>query len=413
MAPPSIVKIPHSPHHVPDSPPSLPLLPATGMETGSPPAESCAPYLSMDLSSWVPRLWRNTGDGDGTPQDGAGEAIAGAFEEIWEDAEAMYREAAQALGWEEAPAEGGAAEASPAASEEALIDDHRLLEKLPAEERAALWERILERLRAEGVPCDGEGCESYEAFAESLAGLGANLPSRLRSLRTAMALLHNHDSLGHEPIDRPIALAIMPSWDHNGAFGVGNGFPILDTLEASGRFHLIYVEADDEGDVMTALREVHALTGHRVHTLLVGGHGSPNTLALRDEHLALRPDGTFDDTIHVDSGDFLAGEFDGLGEFLEPDGQILLASCSNGASGETNPFNLGNSFSRAAPGRRVYCQREEGNILSLEVLEDGSLEVEWSNHAPYVAISADGSLPELPARDGAQNGARSQNISAG
>jgi len=365
----------------------------------------------MDLSSWIPRLWRNTGDGDGTPEGGPGGAIAEAFEGVLEAAEEAYHETAQGLGWEESPVE--TIETEPTVSEEALIEDYRQLEKLPAEERAALWERILERLRAEGVPCDGEGCASYEGFVESLAGLGTNLPTRLHSLRTAMVLLHNHDTLGHEPIERPIALAIMPSWDHNGAFGVGNGFPILDTLEASGRFHLIYVEADDEGDVMTALREVHALTGRRVHTLLVGGHGSPNTLALRDEHLAARPDGTFDDTVHVDTGDFLAGEFDGLGDLLEPDGQILLASCSNGASGEENPFNLGNSFSRAAPGRRVYCQREEGNILSLEVLEDGSLEVEWSNHAPYVAFSADGSLPELPAGGGVRNAARAQNISAG
>lgn len=367
--------------------------------------------MTMDLSAWIPRLWRNTGDGDGTPEGEPGEAIAEDFARVMEAAEEVYHEAAQSLGWEEPPVE--AAETEPAASDEDLIENYRQLEKLPAEERAALWERILERLRAEGVPCAGEGCESYESFVEALTGLGANLPSRVRSLRTAMALLHNHDSLGHEPVERPIALAVMPSWDHNGAFGVGNGFPILDTLQQSGRFHLIYVEADDEGDVMTALREIHALTGRRVHTLLVGGHGTPNTLALRDEHLAFPADGGYDDTVYVDANDFLTGEFDGLGDLLEPDGQILLASCSNGASGETNPFNLGNSFSRAAPGRRVYCQREEGNILSLEILEDGSLEVEWSNHAPYVAISADGSMPELPVRDGAQNGARPQNVSAG
>ncbi len=410
MAPPSVAKIPPQTHQVPEIPPS-PVAPSRDTEAVSLSGGAYLPALTMDLSSWIPRLWRNTGDGDGTPEEAPGAAIAEAFEGLLEAAEEAYHEAAQGLGWEDSPVE--AAATNPIPSEEALIENYRQLEKLPAEERAALWERILERLRVEGVPCDGEGCESYESFIESLTGLGANLPSRVRSLRTAMVLLHNHDSLGHEPVERPIALAIMPTWDHNGAFGVGNGFPILDTLEASGRFHLIYVEADDEGDVMTALREVHALTGRRVHTLLVGGHGSPNTLALRDEHLALRPDGTFDDTVHVDTGDFLAGEFDGLGELLEPDGQILLASCSNGASGEENPFNLGNSFSRAAPGRRVYCQREEGNILSLEVLEDGSLEVEWSNHAPYVAFSADGSLPELPPGAGARNAARAQNISAG
>ncbi|MCC6273188.1 MAG: hypothetical protein IT572_06940 [Deltaproteobacteria bacterium] len=386
-------------------------MPAHDAEAVSLSGESYLPALTMDLSSWIPRLWRNAGDGDGTSEGGPGGAIAEAFEGVLEAAEEAYHETAQGLGWEESPVE--TIETEPVVSEEALIEDYRQLEKLPTEERAALWERILERLRTEGVPCNGEGCASYEAFVESLSGLGTNLPTRLHSLRTAMVLLHNHDTLGHEPIERPIALAIMPSWDHNGAFGVGNGFPILDTLEASSRFHLIYVEADDDGDVMTALREIHALTGRRVHTLLVGGHGSPNTLALRDEHLAARPDGTFDDTVHVDTGDFLAGEFDGLGEFLEPEGQILLASCSNGANGEENPFNLGNSFSRAAPGRRVYCQREEGNILSLEVLEDGSLEVEWSNHAPYVAFSSDGSLPELPAGGGARNAARAQNISAG
>jgi hypothetical protein len=258
-------------------------------------------------------------------------------------------------------------------------------------------------MRTEGGPALPGSCDTYGSFLESLAALGANFPQRVLSLRTALSMLGNHERLGLEPVDRPIALAIVAASDHNRAL-TSSGFPLLDTLEETERFHLLYIEADDEDDVLRAMEEIYALTGRRIHTLILGGHGTPTSLALGGEDLALgTSEGVYDERNYLDTSDFYRGEFSAMNEFMETDGQVLLLSCSTGSGGVDSPFNMANSVSRAVPGRRVYSMMEPGNLRKLEVAEDGSLQVEWNNDAPYVALSTDGRPPELPARVGAQN----------
>ncbi|MFO1464226.1 MAG: hypothetical protein U1F66_10660 [bacterium] len=399
MAPPSLNKIPlqtRNPSHL--APGVVPAQPPP-----SPPSEfsgSLAPRLRSDLSAWMPRLWRNPGGRRpdlGHAEDSAtawAEGVVTALEDTLHGVAVDLGIADEASGAPDPETEG-------IPTEESALDRFYLLEKLPEEERQAMWERLMERLHREGTPLPAAGCDSYEAFRESLAALGPRLPSRVASLRNAMALLHNHETLGHEPVDLPIALAILAGDDHNGAMGVA-GFPMLDTLAASGRFHVLYVEADDEDDVLRSMEEIHALTGRRVHTLVMGGHGTPNTLALGGEDLGrAAPGATYEEADYVDTSDFYLGEFAGLNDLLAENGQVLLWSCSTGSGGEEVPYNLANSFSRAVPGRRVYSMREPGNIRSLEVAEDGSLEVEWNNDAPYVAFSADGAAPApMPAASG-------------
>ena len=368
-----------------------------------------APRLTHDLTARVPLFWRNPIDCGAPPTDEIGDSASAFIRNVVHAMESTWHEAERELGIDSefTPQEGAGSDLPP--SDENILETYCLVEKFPAAERELVWARLMERLRAEGGPEIPESCETYEGFREALSGVGENFPVRVRSLRNAIALIRNHEMLGLEPLERPIALAVVAASDHNGALGVSGGFPLLDTLEESGHFHVLYVEADDESDVVQAMEEVYALTGRRIHTLVLGGHGTPTALALGGEDLALGvPAESYDERNYLDTADFFRGEFSGLDELIETDGQVLLWSCSTGSGGDESPFNLANSVSRAAPRRQIYSMMEPGNIRSLEIAEDGSLEVEWNNDAPYIALSPDGAMPELPPR-----GATGQNLSHG
>ncbi len=363
------------------------------------------PRVTSDISSWIPRLW-NRPEGDGAPD--AVDSEENFFQEGWNAAESAYDEVLTGLGLRETepvPLLATAPVPKILPTEDKVLESFSRIEMIPEDQRQAMWERLMTRLHEEGSPCPTEGRESYEAFQDALRELGAHLPTRIRNLRGAMALLARHESLGEIPLERPIALVVLAASDHNGALSLPNGFPMLDTLESSGRFETLYVEADDEGDIRTAVEEIHALTGHRVHTLVCGGHGTRSSLAFGGEDLARGAPVAYDEADYVDPSDFYRGEFAFLDDYMEPDGQILLWSCSNGEGGAEAPINMANSASRAAPGRSVYSMREPGNILSLSVEADASLAVEWTNHAPYVAVSEDGAVPDLPPRGNTQNAA--------
>lgn len=400
MAPPSISNIRLHAQNASQTPPAISYTPPETREVPTFLPGRTEPHLSQDLSIRVPIFWRNPIDCGSPPGEAIDDSAAGLFDAAIALAENTWHEAARELGIDSTLASHDGEPSDLPPSDENILETYRMLEKIPDSERELVWTRLMERLRAEGEPEIPESCESYAGFREALSSLGENFPMRVRSLRNAIALIRNHERLGLEPVERPIALAVVAASDHNGALGVSGGFPLMDTLEESGHFHVLYVEADDESDVVRAMEEVYALTGRRIHTLVLGGHGTPTALALGGQDLALGvPAESYDEAHYLDTADFYRGEFSGFDALMETNGQVLLWSCSTGSGGEESPFNLANSVSRAAPRRRIYSMMEPGNIRSLDVAEDGSLELEWNNDAPYVALSPDGAMPELPPRD--------------
>jgi len=354
------------------------------------------------MSFRIPTLWRNPGGCGEPPRPSETTEVGGWLARGIAAAEGIFRGLALGLGSESEGASTSAGPSvtgmSPATFEEItpdrVLESYMSMEKIPESDRAALWDRTIARLRESGVDCPPEYTATYAGFRASLDRLGPRTSSRVLRLESALELLHNRDSLGREPIERPIAVVIGPASDHNGAFTAGGGFPLLDRLLEDGSFHVIYFEGDDESDILSSLEEVRRLSGRRIHTAVFAGHGNPSMLALSGADPA-NPSEEFREADYVDANDFALGEFARLDDLLEPNGQILLASCSNGSGGAAAPFNLANSVSRAAPGRSVYSVREPGNLRSLEVSPDLTLEVEWNNDAPYVAYSADGAPPAI------------------
>jgi hypothetical protein len=265
---------------------------------------------------------------------------------------------------------------------------HRSFEKVEGGERERLWQDSIARLRAEGFPYLPTG-ETYASFRSRLDALGPHVSDRIVSLRSALTLLRNHDALGLATSELPVAVVIGPASDYNQAFTSFRGYPVLDSLIDSGRFNVLYFEASNETEACEALMTAHGGTGRRLHTVVFAGHGLRTALALGGPDpggsgAAMGPEEDF-----IDIGDLQNGFCGDLDAIMEPEGQILMWSCSNGDGGR-DALNLANGMAESAPGRRVYSTPVPSNLSRLAVREDLSLDLAWHDTDGYIATHDEG-----------------------
>lgn len=368
-----------------------------------------------DLLRRIEDLWNGDGAGDPGPE-------APPRRPIWEEIVPALREAGDGIisGLSEyftAPESVVAAPEAAIPSVEEVLDYHRSFEKLEdGPERELLWRQAIARLRAEGHPHVPDENESYVSFRARLDALGPHLADRIVSLSNALTLLHNHEALGHETDDLPVAVVIGPTSDHNGAFTSSRGYPLLDTLISSGRFHVLYFESDtDTGDHDAALAAYEG-TGRSLHTVVFAGHGLRTAMARGGGDPATGEILDWRDEDFLDLDDLRAGELGDLNAMMEPNGQILMWSCSNGEGG-SDASNLANGMAEYVPGRRVYSTPIPSNIASLEIREDLSLQVTWRETDGYLAMYHEGDASVLrPERNESQEAfviARNSNLGAG
>ncbi|HKY62299.1 MAG TPA: hypothetical protein VJR29_02680 [bacterium] len=358
-----------------------------------------------DLVRRLEAMWSGGSAGDPPPLPPPS-TLEGVVTEAFETFEDLF-------GTEEAasPAE---APGLPPSVDEALAY-HRRFEKVSGAERDRLWRDAIARLRADGHPHLPPDGETYDSFRARLDALGAHAGDRIVSLGHALTLLHNHETLGTTTPDRPVAVVIGPTSDYNGAFASHTGFPVLDSLMESGRFHVLYFESADEAGAREALRTAHEGVHRRLHTVVFSGHGMRTGLALEG------PDPARPETVvasreedFIDISDLVSGDLGDLDAILEPDGQILMWSCSNGEGG-ADAVNLANGMAEAAPGRPVYSTPIPTNLARLAVREDLSLDLAWRGTESYVALHRRGDpsmfAPErLALTDAAQAGGRQATV---
>lgn len=351
--------------------------------------------FNSDLIRRVEQWWGEGNEGDPWPQ-------APSLRSIWEGAVPALRETGE--GWIAGVSEyfsgpevadvAACESSAPIPSVDEVLSYHRSFEKLEdGPERELLWRQAIARLRAEGHPHLPDENETYVSFRARLDALGPHLADRIVSLRSALTLLHHHDSLGHETASLPVAVVIGPAADHNGAFTSFNGYPMLDTLIDSGRFHVLYFESASESDDREALLRAHEGTARRLHTVVLAGHGLRTAMALSG------PDpvtgSLFDrEEEFLDINDFRSGDLGDLNNMMEPDGQVLMWSCSNGEGG-AGTLNMANGMAEYVPGRSVYSTPIPSNIASLSIREDLSLNITWRETDGYIASFHEGDASVL------------------
>jgi hypothetical protein len=296
------------------------------------------------------------------------------------------------------------------------VEDQKRFSLLPENLRQPAWDEALKQLEAEGVPVPRDRVRTYEDYAAYLADHDIEFPERIKSLLTALTVIDTRERLYNSAAakdigrDRPILVMVGARVDENGALEARQ-FPTLDKAVKSGRFDVLYFEADTDTAVERILTDVHDLTGRRIHTLMLDAHGSRQSLAMGDESQNA-------DNDDIDTGDIERdGAFNFLNEYLDPKGQIILLGCSNGAPmplnwerfcqevewaaglraeppdptagvPEFDYFNLAQAFSHLAPGRPVYSSKVPTNLLSFSFdPETLRPRIKWMGNREYVALA--------------------------
>jgi hypothetical protein len=282
-----------------------------------------------------------------------------------------------------------------------VVGNHLAMKRFEgAEEGQQVWDAALDRLEEDGIDFPRDEVSTYEDYLSYLAKNGIRFPERIKSLKTAFTIAGNKARLADPDratelgVERPIAVVIGPKTDWNQAFTARHGFPLLDTLVEDGSFDVIYIESGSDREAAQALKMVKLQTGSRIHTAIIGGHGTRQSIQLGADG------GTDDNTLDVQDleEDRL---FDGMDDVMEEGGQIILWSCSNGAPlqpeeeedddwnpwrlegpiwapverkrpppvqvTEQNRYNMAEAVSRAVPERAVIAVQVPSNIRSLTI----------------------------------------------
>ncbi|HSI04946.1 MAG: hypothetical protein ACAI38_07735 [Myxococcota bacterium] len=158
--------------------------------------------------------------------------------------------------------------------------------------------------------------------------------------------------LDHRNRERPLAVFVVPSTDHNRVFD-----DIADVQPALLAYYDVRViEAGrDEELVDRALRQMSG--GRRISLLVIGGHGSPDSIRLgrgSDQR----------DTIDVGDGQLLAR----LRPALAPEAAVVLSSCSTGREEGRNAPSVARVIARHI-GTRVFAPDQDSAITGIDVTE--------------------------------------------
>ena len=248
-----------------------------------------------------------------------------------------------------------------------ILENVNLIRNLPHDQQEGAWQNAISLLQQENFPIPS-GLTTYRAFEHALRECQIDFLTRFRSLKTILTVIANHRLIATGlnpssiPDQRPIAVILRTKHDPTRAF---DQFPLIDTFVNTNLFQVFYVEVGNEEEMLTALTQIHQRTGRQIHTLALSGHGNQQALALNSG---------FHERNSIDLHDLTQQNFNVLAQVMDPQGQVLLDSCSNGSGGRF-AHNLANGFAELLPGRRIYAQETDSGIESLSFNTDLSLNV--------------------------------------
>jgi hypothetical protein len=171
------------------------------------------------------------------------------------------------------------------------------------------------------------------------------------------------DMLGFMDTEKPNALFIYPTDDHNGAFETPSAIELYKELKKEYDVELIL--ADTEDPVYEALEKIP-----NIELLVLGGHGSQKSLHLGKIVDKENREKYFIDTEDIELKDYLAN--------LTSDATIYLMSCSNAKGGE-NAENLANYVASISEERTVIASKEPFAIAWVELKDKYPLELQINN----------------------------------
>lgn len=252
-----------------------------------------------------------------------------------------------------------------------------------------VWQKTIQKMKLLGYNFPDDMLVSYVGFRKGLERITSN-PERFHAMSTLWTLWQNAHDMDFANDPRPIAVLCYAAADWNQAF---ESYPLADQMVHSGKFHVIYAEVTTDEQVLNILETVSCHGARPIHTLVLAGHGTQTTLALSGADLGVSNDGPQNEDSYVSTSDLRRrSKFSELGDFIDPQGQLLLYSCSNGAGGKKGQ-NLANAFAKKLPPTAsVTSVRFPANIDKIYIDEDLFIRIEWAAYNPEGTYYTPGSL---------------------
>lgn len=263
---------------------------------------------------------------------------------------------------------------SPLLLDQLLNYNFHIIQAVDIENRKQTWESFVKSHDLQGANIPLSALESYDHLIQYLKEKGIDYPRRFRKFSTLLHILNSDAS--NRPLNecdkQPVALLLYNHYDHNDAF---DNMPVIDEMIAAG-FNVVYRECNNYTDMYDVLNE-QTLNGTKpVHSLLIAGHGTPESLTLGND-----TESTAEGKVDMESRLTRDHFVQCLEEsYIEEDGQIFIYGCSTG-EGYGERDNFANAVAKSFPNRKVYSQPVTGNISEFSVNDDFSFHISfWAGY---------------------------------
>ncbi len=178
---------------------------------------------------------------------------------------------------------------------------------------------------------------------------------RSKELKERKLFLFRYEEGQFEDTNKPNAVIVYPTNDRNTAFETPESMRFFGMIREKYDIRLVIAEKEEE--VYKAIDSTPD-----IELLILGGHGSENSLSLGEEDPMLA-NGTKSEEYKLDLSDKEIAQYL---KKLKPQAVIFLNSCSN-AKGDENSDNLANFVIKNADGRKVIASKEPFSASNVHI----------------------------------------------
>lgn len=232
-----------------------------------------------------------------------------------------------------------------------LIDDDAI--------NGYIWGRIRVDL---GLPAIVNSYNSFRKYLKETYDI--EYCNRIHSVKEWKDVLSSRAGNMSSSDERPVCIVVYPKSDWNGSFSSGVSTMHMLTLEG---YRIVYYEAKDERQVRLALTHATMDGRHKASLIVLGGHGRQTNLNLWMDYSQKQRD----EKHSLDIDDFNGRPDIQFDDYLNPNGSILLESCSTGKGG-AYARNLANAIANTvSSGISVLAPEKDGFVSHIFQDESG------------------------------------------
>ncbi len=201
--------------------------------------------------------------------------------------------------------------------------------------------------------------------------------------------------------DKPYGLMVLARADENQAFSKDNETyeEFYKSLEANGQ-RLLLAEAGSDRELLAAIKNATTRQGgKKIGFMLVGGHGSPDSIQLGEGETVYRqtPKRRFD--YEQDNDTHIRMTVRAARKYVEPGAEVMALSCSTGAKTDKYTYPIAESTARRTGWTTHGFSRPLGfNNLKSHIKEDGRVGLTVDVHDGPLSIHEREKFKGAPAR---------------